>query len=79
MANVTQAERISSLEAQVANMRAEQLAAQIATSKTHQDMNGKLDELIALRNKGAGVFWLISIILGTSVIGLATWVASWFK
>lgn len=75
----TQGERISSLEAQVANMRAEQLAAQIATSKTHQDMNSKLDELIALRNKGLGVFWLLSIMSAGALVVIAAWVASWFK
>lgn len=38
-----------------------------------QSMNRKLDTLLALRNKGAGVFWLLSAVCGTSMIGLLTW------
>lgn len=29
----------------------------------------KLDDLLALRNKGAGVFWLITTLIGTGIVG----------
>lgn len=32
-------------------------------------MEGKLDELLALRYKGAGAFWLAAALLGTGIIG----------
>jgi hypothetical protein len=34
-----------------------------------EKMDGKLDELLALRNKGAGVFWLASSLFGTGIFG----------
>lgn len=35
-------------------------------------MEGKLDELLALRYKGAGAFWLAAALLGTGIIGSIT-------
>jgi len=31
----------------------------------------KLDSLLTLKNKGAGAFWLASILFGTGVVGIA--------
>lgn len=44
-----------------------------------REMNKNLNDLLALRNKGAGVFWLASLLFGTSILGLGTLVVSWFK
>lgn len=62
MAYVTNEERITALEVQVRDIR-EDLSG----------INDKLDTLLALRNKGAGVFWLISALFGTGMIGFMTW------
>lgn len=42
-------------------------------------IEGKLDDLIALKYKGAGAFWLASILFGTSVMGVFTMVISYFR
>lgn len=65
---MTQGERIASLETTVAEL-----------SKDVQAMNGKLDDLLALRNKGAGAFWLASTIFGTSLIGILGHIFNWFR
>jgi len=31
---------------------------------------GKLDELLELRSKGMGVFWILSGLFGTGIVGL---------
>jgi len=38
--------------------------------KSTLEMNQKLDELLALRNKGIGAFWLASALVGTGIIGV---------
>jgi hypothetical protein len=35
-------------------------------------MDKKLDDLLALKYKGAGAFWLASTIIGTGIIALLT-------
>lgn len=65
---VTQGERITALETEVGYLRTD-LA----------DISTKLDSLISLRDKGAGAFWLGTTLFGTSLIGLAAVIASWFK
>jgi len=59
--NVTQSERIASLETEVTIMKEELRA-----------MNRKLDDLLVLRYKGAGAFWLAAALLGTGIVGLLT-------
>jgi len=68
MNGLTQAERITALETQV-----ERLAADV------QAMNKKLDDLLALRHKGAGAFWLASTLFGTSLVGVLAAVINWLK
>lgn len=55
--NITQAERISALEVRVSEIQ-----------KQQQEINNKLDELLGLRNKGVGAFWLASALLGTVIV-----------
>ena len=45
----------------------------------HQSMDQKLDSLLALKHKGAGAFWAASVIFGTSIIGLVSWIFDLFK
>lgn len=56
--HITQAERISALEVRVSDIQ-----------KQQQEINNKLDELLGLRNKGVGAFWLASALLGTGIVG----------
>lgn len=43
------------------------------------EMDAKLDELLALRNKGMGVFWLASTLVGTGILGFFYTVLDWIK
>lgn len=65
---LTQAERITALEVQIdtLNLRI-------------KSMDEKIDELLALRNKGAGAFWLASTLFGASLIGVLSLMTSWWK
>lgn len=45
------------------------------TNATVASMDAKLDELLALKNKGMGAFWVVSIIMGaafTTVVSIIT-------
>jgi hypothetical protein len=64
----TQAERITALETQLAFVLANQ-----------EETNRKLSELLALRNKGAGAFWLATTLFGTSIVSFTVIVLNWFK
>lgn len=68
MNHITQAERISALETRVAFL-----------IDDCREMNKKLDDLLALRNKGAGVFWLASMLFGTSLAGLFLGILAWLR
>lgn len=56
--DVIQAERIAVLELEV-DLLKEKL----------RTMDSKLDELLVLRHKGMGAFWLASALFGTGIIG----------
>lgn len=62
----TQTERIAILETRVETMIAGQ-----------KELHIKIEELIALRNKGAGVFWFASVMMGGVFAVLATLFSSW--
>jgi hypothetical protein len=61
-------ERIAILETMVADMRT-----------TQSSIETKLDDLLALRNRGIGAFWLASGLLGTGIIGALGAIFGWFK
>lgn len=42
-------------------------------------MNDKLDELLALRYKGVGAFWVASSLIGTGIVGALIQVVAWLK
>jgi len=66
--NAAQGERIAALEVRVAEVQQQQKV-----------INDKLDELLAMRNKGLGAFWLASTLLGTGIVGFIVQFVSWWK
>ena len=61
-------ERIAALETLVTVMIAEQ-----------REMRGKIEDLLAMRNKGIGAFWLASTLIGTSIVGAVLTIIDWLK
>ena len=59
-------ERLAILETQMA-----------ANNRQLDAMDGKLDELLALRHKGIGAFWLASALTGTGIIGALSLLWNW--
>lgn len=45
---------------------------------TQTEMNGKLNELLSLKNKGMGAFWLASILIGAAFTAVVTFVSNLF-
>jgi hypothetical protein len=76
---MTQAERIIALEVKVEELKQQFERHQHETQKEFIAINGKLDDLLALRNKGAGVFWLASTLLGAGIVGVVVQFLDWFK
>lgn len=66
--NAAQGERIMALEVRVAEMQVQQ-----------KEINDKLDDLLAMRNKGLGAFWLASTLLGTGIVGFIVQIISWWR
>lgn len=66
--SVSVVERIARMEVEVAQLKL-----------TANAIDEKLDELLALRNKGVGVFWLMSVVCGTSLIGALNLLMNWIK
>lgn len=66
--HVTQAERIAALEVRVSDVQ-----------KQQKEINDKLDELLAMRNKGLGAFWLASGLLGTGIVGFFVQLLEWIR
>lgn len=62
-------ERLARLEVIVERIEKEQLEA----SLERRSQTAKLDELLALRHKGVGAFWLASALLGTGIVGFFQW------
>ena len=66
--SLTQGERITALETQVK-----------ALVDIVEKQDKKIDELLAIKNRGAGAFALASILFGTSIVWLFSVVTGWFK
>jgi len=64
----SEVERIRALEVQMSHLM-EMMAKQ----------NEKLDELLGLKNRGVGAFWLASALAGTGIIGVLVSVVEWIK
>lgn len=83
---ITQAERIARVEVEIKAVNDVLIEHKDETQKRFVEVNGqfnsvntKLDELLALRNKGAGVFWMVSSLMGVGLVGgvasLFRWIA----
>ncbi len=68
MMRQTEADRLAALEFKMAHMQ-----------DNIESINEKLDELLTLKNKGIGAFWLASTIVGTGIIGLFTQLYHWWS
>jgi len=42
-------------------------------------IDNKLDQLLQLRSKGAGAFWLASALFGTGILGMLVTFVHWMK
>jgi hypothetical protein len=62
---ISQVERLARVEVEVQALKSE--VDELKTSI--KEMHVKLDDLLALRYKGVGAFWLASALIGTGVVG----------
>ena len=75
----TSPERITALEVKVLNLEKMMQSHIDDTTKRHDSITGKLDDLLGLRNKGVGAFWLASALAGTGIVSLFFSIIDWFK
>lgn len=68
-------ERLATLESEMRQV----LEVQREFRSDVKDINGKLDELLGLRNKGAGIFWLMTTLAGTGILTMVYQFLDWFK
>lgn len=47
--------------------------------KKLESIDTKLDDILALRQKGVGAFWLASSLLGTGFVGVFVSLIHWFR
>ena len=66
---MTQQERMARVEVEVIALKESLDEHKKQTVEQFTDIGKKLDDLLTLRNKGAGVFWLISCLMGVGFIG----------
>jgi hypothetical protein len=64
----SQVERIAAMEVRLFKLE-----------ETVVNMDKKLDDLLALKYKGQGMFLLASAIFGTGIIGTLYMILGWFK
>lgn len=43
------------------------------------EIKGKLDELLHLKSKGAGALWLVSLVIGSAIVGLFSNIVQFFN
>lgn len=70
-----QSELFIQLSERVAVLETNQSADRI----TLQSIEGKLDSLLELKAKGMGAFWLVSLVIGSGVLGLVAIVTNMFS
>ena len=68
MAGSTDKERLTALETDMKHMNA-----------TIDEVHSDVKELLALRNKGAGVFLLASALFGSGIVGAVTALWHWLR
>ena len=50
-----------------------------AVEKNYQGIDQKLDQLISLRDKGVGAFWVASALAGVGGLSIVSIAFKWFK
>ena len=73
--SATELERLARLEVLVEGLTRDQEQA----ARDRHETNKKLDELLALRHKGVGAFWLASSLVGTSIVGTVIMLIDWLR
>ena len=68
-------ERVTRLETEVKQV----LENQAALKGTIEDVHVKLDDLLALKNKGMGALWFASALVGTGVVSFFWLFVDWIK
>lgn len=69
--NGTALERLTRMEVEVSELKKSFDEHKEETKENFKELNKKLDDVLALRNKGAGIFWFLSLIFGSAgVVGL---------
>lgn len=63
-----EAERVRTIEVQQTDLKS-----------TVDSIDAKLDELLALKNKSMGVFWLASILIGAAFTAALSFITDWFR
>ncbi len=76
---LSQVERLTALEVQVTTLQEDFKALAETSEKRHKGMDDKLDQLLSLRDKGLGVFWLASTLTGVGILGFIGQVFDWWK
>ncbi len=71
----TSAERLTRLEVEMKQVMVTQDKFEIVCA----DISSKLDSLLTLRYKGAGAFWLASLLMGTGIVGFFYALMDYFK
>ena len=66
--NRSEVERLTTLEVQMQHL-----------TDIVEKQNTKLDELLGMKNKGVGAFWLASALAGTGIIGACVTLVEWIK
>lgn len=73
----TSVERLARMEVEVTELKRSFEEHKTETKATFTEINEKLDSLLALRNKGAGAFWFLSLVFGSAgvlgIINLLHW------
>jgi hypothetical protein len=77
MASNTTLERIASLETQILYLKEIIKEDTEKSSRDIEEIKNSLNDLLNLKNKGIGAFWLASTIVGSGVIALLMSVAHW--
>jgi hypothetical protein len=75
----TQGERLVRVETEVKALKESFEDHKGHTDRQFEELKEKLDDLLALRNKGVGVFWLASGLLGTGIVGVIFNFLSWIR
>lgn len=75
----TQGERLVRVETEVKALKESFEDNKAHTDRQFEELKAKLDDLLALRNKGVGVFWLASGLLGTGIVGVIFNLLSWIR